>query len=73
VPTPIEIDIEYHSVVIERTRVPRPAGISVTDWVRLWESVKRGGYESGYSDGYAAGLEHFCETSLDEGDKEGVL
>lgn len=58
-PAPIQIDVAYNSVHIEGTRVPRPIGMSVGDWVGFWEDVKKGSYNSGYNDGFYAGLEHY--------------
>jgi hypothetical protein len=51
----LDIDVGVHEVIIEGVRIPRPAGISVDNWTKFWESAKKGTYEEGYARGYNDG------------------
>lgn len=36
------IDVNWDSVIIFGVRVPRPVGVSVGDWMKLWNRIKNG-------------------------------
>lgn len=45
-------DVDVNWVQIDDDVIPRPAYICVGDWLWFWDSVKEGGYNEGFADGY---------------------